>query len=306
MVLMIYNDQICKEILMPNLYNTDYQIRLSATDYKLRSDIVLKLERGGGEWSLVSTKEYWITDKGERVNKHKIVKDDLISIDTANRDHLIIITSGDEICLRMMEKYDLRGVREVTIGRASANTVTYSFMTLISSSHAVLRKEGGSWILNDTSRNGIYYKNNRIHGKHVMRRGEPVEMFGLHIMVIGQILMVGANCGTLEVSDKLSRLAIEPYEPGMAVENEQKETTYFNRSPRNLPVLNTEEVEIDAPPPPVKQESKPAYMVIGPAFSMAIPMSVGCLITIIGSQISGRSSGVATHLNFHVPSRLFQ
>ena len=33
-------------------------------------------------------------------------------------------------------------------------------------------------------------------------------------------------------------------------------------------------------------------MVIGPAFSMAIPMSIGCIIAIIGSQMSGRSSGV--------------
>ena len=29
MVLMIYNDQICKELLLPNLYNADYQIRLT-------------------------------------------------------------------------------------------------------------------------------------------------------------------------------------------------------------------------------------------------------------------------------------
>ena len=46
MVLMVYNDQICKEILMPNLFNTDYQVRLSARDYGLRADIVLKLESG--------------------------------------------------------------------------------------------------------------------------------------------------------------------------------------------------------------------------------------------------------------------
>ena len=49
MVLMIYNEQICKEILMPHLFNTDYQIRLSAKDYRLSTDIILYLERGGKE-----------------------------------------------------------------------------------------------------------------------------------------------------------------------------------------------------------------------------------------------------------------
>ena len=66
MVLMIYNEQICKEILMPNLFNTDYQIRLSAGDYRLREDIDLQLERGGREWTLVSTQNYWITEGGEK------------------------------------------------------------------------------------------------------------------------------------------------------------------------------------------------------------------------------------------------
>ena len=60
MVLMIYNEQICKEILMPHLFNTDYQIRLSAKDYRLSTDIILYLERGGKEWTLVSSKDYWI------------------------------------------------------------------------------------------------------------------------------------------------------------------------------------------------------------------------------------------------------
>ena len=55
MVLIIYNDQICKEILMPNMYNTDYQIRLDASDYGLKKDIVLKLERGESEWKIVGT-----------------------------------------------------------------------------------------------------------------------------------------------------------------------------------------------------------------------------------------------------------
>ena len=33
-------------------------------------------------------------------------------------------------------------------------------------------------------------------------------------------------------------------------------------------------------------------MVIGPAFTMAIPMSLGCMMSVIASQISGRSAGV--------------
>ena len=292
MILMVYNDQICKEILMPNVFNADYQIRLSAKDYRLSADIVLKLERGGKDWTLVSTKDYWIIENGERVQRHTIRKDDLVNIDTVSNENLIILAADDEICFQVMEKYDLSGLREVTIGRSSGNMIIYSFMSLISSSHAVLRREGAGWIITDCSKNGIYCRNKRIRGRHVMRQGEPVEMFGLHVMILGQILMVGANCGTLEVTDEVPLLSIEPYEADSMAVASEPEISYFNRAPRNLPVLNTEEVEIDAPPAPVRRESKPAYMVIGPAFSMAIPMTVGCLISIIGSQMGGHSSGV--------------
>lgn len=140
MVLMIYNDQICKELLMPNLYNADYQIRLSATDYMLRADIVLQFERGGREWSLVSTSDYWIDVNERREEKHVIHNDDLINIKTNKGEKLIIIAAGDEIRLQTMEKYDLSGLREITIGRSPGNTIVYSFMSLISSSNAVLRR----------------------------------------------------------------------------------------------------------------------------------------------------------------------
>ena len=292
MVLMIYNDQICKEILMPNLFNTDYQVRLSAREYSLRADIVLQLERGGRDWTLISTADYWINEKGEKAVSHTISKDDLINIDTLSGEHLVIIASDDEINFHVMEKYDLTHLHEVTIGRTPENMVVYSFMSLISSCHAVLRREGRGWVLTDCSRNGIYCRNNRIRGKHIMQQGVPVTLFGLQIMIIGNILMIGANCGELHVSEDMPLLDIEPYTPDPASVRPEAEISYFNRAPRNLPVLYTDDVEIDAPPPPNKQERKPAYMVIGPAFSMAIPMSLGCLISIYASQMSGRSSGV--------------
>ena len=244
MVLMVYNDQICKEILMPNLFNTDYHVRLSARDYGLRSDVELQLERGGQDWTLVSTAQYWINEGGEKVESHVIARDDLINIDTLSGEHLVIIAADDEINFHAMEKYDLSGMHEVTIGRTPDNMIVYTFMSLISASHAVLRREGGGWALTDCSRNGIYCHNNRIRGKHMMRPGEQVELFGLHLMILGQTLLVGANCGELQVSEHLPLLEIEPYVPDPVAAKAENTVSYFNRAPRNMPVLYTEAVEI--------------------------------------------------------------
>lgn len=194
MVLIIYNDQICKEILMPNMYNTDYQIRLDASDYGLKKDVVLKLERGESEWKIVGTSEYWITMREGAANAHTIAKDDLIRIDTRSGDHLIILAADVPIALKTMEKYDLQGVDRVTIGRSQDNTIVYSFQALISGVHAVLQRRGSEWILIDKSRNGIYCRNLRVKDSHVLQFGETVEFFGMHLMINGQVLMVGASC----------------------------------------------------------------------------------------------------------------
>ena len=292
MVLIIYNDQICKEILMPNMYNADYQIRLGASDYGLREEIVLKLERRESEWKIVSTSEYRITMREGTTSSHTIRKDDLIRIDTRSGDHLIILASDVPISLQTMEKYDLRGVDKVTIGRSPDNTIVYSFQSLISGIHAVLQRRGNEWILLDNSRNGIYCRNLRIKDSHVLQFGEPVEFFGLHFMVNDQVLMIGANCGTFQVSDKLPELAIDPYIPQPHEGSVEKKNVYFNRAPRKLPVLYREEVEIEAPPAQAVTEKRPPFMVIGPAFTMAIPMLLGTMISIFASRAAGRSSGI--------------
>ena len=103
--------------------------------------------------------------------------------------------------------------------------------------------------------------------------------------------MIGANCGTFRINGNLPKLAIEPYVPQPYEGLSEKKNAYFNRAPRKLPVLYKEEVEIEAPPAPTVREKKPAFMVIGPAFTMAIPMLLGAVITIFASQAAGRAAG---------------
>ena len=67
---------------------------------------------------------------------------------------------------------------------------------------------------------------------------------------------------------------------------------YFNRSPRNIPSVAIEPVEIEAPPSPRMAKERPVFLTIGPAFTMAVPMLLGCSMAILSSRIGGRSSGV--------------
>lgn len=41
MILLIYNKKICREELLPNIYDTDYRVRLHRSIYNLQEDITL-------------------------------------------------------------------------------------------------------------------------------------------------------------------------------------------------------------------------------------------------------------------------
>ena len=65
----------------------------------------------------------------------------------------------------------------------------------------------------------------------------------------------------------------------------------FRPSLRSVISVNEETVELDYPPEKRVQEKQPLLVTIGPAFTMALPMVVGCVISVIAQRSSGTSMG---------------
>lgn len=263
MILMVYNTQICKEFLLPNLHDADYTIYLRRDIYQLRQDVILKLENSSKGWELIGSEGYQIKTKKTYKERHLLCHQDIINIRTQGGDCFQIIVAD----------------------------CTPNFMELVSASHVVFQKRADGWYLSDTSSNGVFCRNLRVQGGKKLVFGDPIDIFGLHILFLGNILAVGAYYGELTVKEDI----LKPLEiPETEVENTgsrgRKEEIYFHRSPRNLPAIYREEVEIEAPPNPKMTKEKPLYMTIGPAFTMAIPMMLGCAFAIFGSRLSGYTS----------------
>lgn len=295
MILLIYNEKVCREVLLPNVYDMDYRIRMHRSIYNLHKDITLELERTPGGWSILAGKDYDLFNEG-RVEKRALLKGErILQIRTRHKEGLFIIAADVPIAFHVMYKYDISRMPEISIGSAEENMIHYSFMGLVSGDHAVMRRGRDGWYILDSSRNGVFIGNQRIKGSHRLHFGDQIDIFGLHLIFMEPLLLVGNNCGNLTVNnDRLAPLEIEV--PALnEEERERKELppdNWFNRSPRNVPTLYTDPIEIEAPPSPKQQKQRPAYMVIGPAFTMAIPMTLGCMMSVIASQISGRNAGV--------------
>ena len=297
MILLIYNEMVCREELLPNVYDTDYRVRLHKSIYSLHDDITLQLERTAVGWTLRSAWDYQVFSDRGPVKELLLEKEQILQIRTRFQENLIVMTADVPIAFHVMEKYDVSRVGDISIGVGQENTICYSFMGLISGVHAYLRHSRDGWTIVDNSKNGVFIGNQRMRGSRKLKFGDRIDIFGLHLIFMDPILLVGSNCGSLYVDEgRLESMSISVpsavKEDIQDISGKQDTESWFNRSPRNLPSLYTDPIEIEAPPSPRQQKQRPAYMVIGPAFTMAIPMSLGCLMSVIASQFSGRNAGV--------------
>lgn len=292
MILMVYNTQICKEFLLPNLRDADHTIFLRRDIYRLNEDVELRLESTADRWELLSGEDYRIRIGGEYRERVLLKDQEIMTVRTGAGDRFQILVTDCTLNFLVMEKYDISGMKEVSVGKSDGSIIRYRFMDLVSGNHAVFRRGSRGWSIRDTSSNGVFCGNIRIQGERKLAFGDHIDIFGLHIIFLGDILAVGAYYGDLEVrEDILKTLKIREITPEERGKKRALQESYFHRAPRDFPVIYREETEIEAPPNPKVLREKPLYMTIGPAFTMAIPMMLGCAFAVFGSRLSGYTSG---------------
>lgn len=297
MILLIHNKKNCREIQLPIVFDTDWPITLSKSQYQLNTEVTLNLENRGGNWYIRSGSNYTLKRDGVREESFRFENETVTEVKTSGGERIHIVASDSETKFRVMTKYDLTAVNEIHIGAREDNDIQYCFMGLVSGHHLTIRRDGSRWTIVDTSTNGSFIDGRRFTGAVRLHSGEHINIFGLHIIRTGQYLSIGVNCGEVEIkSDWLRRARVEKKKTESEYLPVRREHTvsFFNRSPRELKPLIQEKLEIEPPPQPRQEKQKPTYMVIGPAFTMAIPMMLGCLMMVTASWLSKKTGGLGT------------
>lgn len=305
MIVIVYNSGVYREYLLPNITNADYTLNLGESSLGLKRDVEVMMEVTADTWKLLSGEGYSISREQE-VLTEKVLKDgDIIELMTTAGETMQLIVTDAEFEFPVMQKFDIRNESYITIGKNEDNSIIYNFQHLISGCHGILERRGGNFYIQDTSTNGIFYKYRRITGNKKLEFGDCINIFGLKILYLENILAVGTCYGEFAVqegsfnlyADVDCRTEAAGGQPGQAPvpavggNMRKAQVQYFNRSPRNIPSVSTEPVEIEAPPSPRVGKEKPVFLTIGPAFTMAVPMLLGCSMAVLSSRIGGRSSG---------------
>lgn len=289
MILMIYKSDVFKDILLPNTDNTDYQILIEKNRFNIRKEFYLSLEIINHSWYLIS-KSYKVIQDNVCLDRVKMCGNQIITIKTFDDELLRIIVVDSEFSLISYEKYSLNDITSLTVGSNITNTVVYKFINLVSKYHCVFEKRHNDWLVSDTSSNGVFINNRRISGTVKLSFGDIVEIFGLKIVYFNRIIAIGSRVGKIEVSDTLNEHLVSINITQNTEINNEHSIEYFNRSPRIFPEICDEEITIEPPSTPQFSKKRPLLSVIGPSFTMAIPMLIGCGLAIFSTSMHGGMS----------------
>ena len=292
LVIMAYTKEVLKEFYLPVINNADYSVHISQQLFSLPEDIEVTLEIVDNKWRFSENYKYRILGQNHKNYFGIPIKDgDVLELITASNAAVAFVIIESEQAFQVFHKYDLTGLSEVFIGSDSNNNIQYDMLNFISRNHASLQYHERGWILYDTSTNGIFYNSMRIHNSLQLKFGDRIEIFGLLIVYLGNMLAVSPRFGSWKVKIHGLTECYFPADNHNTDSKIRKDKVFFKRSPRNMETLFQEDVEIEAPPVLQRKKPKPLFMTIGPAFTMAIPMLLGSGISLFAARSMGSGGG---------------
>lgn len=286
-ILLIYSKTACKEYCLPNIDNSDYQIVLDKKSFGIGRDLHVKLEVIKKCWSFQRDTEYEIIQEQEIFYGQELKGGMLLQLHTLDGERLAIVVVETANHLKCPKKFFVSNNQVITIGKDSNNTIKYEFNGLISRRHAQLTINLNSCVVEDLSKNGVFWNNRRINQVHTLKFGESITMYGLQIIYLGNVLAV-SGLAEFVVDEQLSPFVNEEVTDKIGVK-EKEENPFFHRSPRTIEELFEDEIKIVDPPNSKKEKEKSLLLRIGPSITMVIPTSVGCVMAM---YLGGGNSGL--------------
>lgn len=154
---------------------------------------------------------------------------------------------------------------ELRIGRAASNDIHYE-NTMVSGSHAVLRKDGEGWSITDNnSLNGVYVNDCRVETAR-LNIGDVIYIIGLRIIIGPDFLSM--NCRGRAIYLNQSKLIPLDRLPAPAPPP-QTEDAVFNRQPRRRAAMNLKPIVIEAPPMSMNGNKMPLVLRMGSSMVMS-------------------------------------
>ncbi len=286
-VLSVYSTKAFKEYLLPAVNNADFQLVLQCGLFGFPEDVEISMEILDRKWKIIPDEECSFTYAATReaYAGAALKNGDILSASLGHGGQLSVIVKETDSSFTVYEKFSLANAREITIGKGEENTFCYDNLGLVSKQHARIARKENFFVIQDSSANGLFVNGRRVVGASQLHYGDCIDIFGLRLVYLEEFLAVNTTAPGLKIKQE-ALLAFSPIsqEAGGGQSGEPESRRLFHRSPRNIPKIETEKIEIEAPPAPRELNAQPTFMAIGPSMTMALPMLLGCAMSISGAR----------------------
>lgn len=288
----VYGERAFKKILLPAINNADYRAVLYKDVFGLAGDLVLDMEIVNHQWNFKKNTEYVLTCNGEDYFGAELRTNDIVQLQTSQGEKLTILVYQVDTPFEVYRKYSLKNLRRVTIGKEPGNHIQYDYFGMVSKQHAVLELSDGGCRIRDLSSNGIFVNSIRVKESQVLNFGDSIHILGLQMIYLGSLLAVEQASAPVVIDDFVLKEQSGAQLEACAAryEGEAEGKKLFHRTPRNIEKIDEEPIEIEEPPAPANLRQQPLLLAIGPAFTMAIPMLLGSMLSIYSYRNGGSSS----------------
>lgn len=291
--LTVFTEKTFKELFLPAVNNADYTLVLEHGDFSLPRDIEIRMEVVNGNWRVLPTDNEYELVQNETVKEIiNCVNKSSFKIKTYDGFEFSVVVIESDRTIETIGKYDIVNLNEIRVGKSEDCDIQYEGIGLVSRLHATITPSYDGWYVNDQSLNGVFVGTKRIQGGYKLNFGDCINIFGLHIVFLERFIAVNASYGEVMINTaRLKETQISETFSLPVYSGKIPEKQFFHRSPRHLPLIHKEQISIEMPPAPKVTAERPLWMTIGPAFTMAIPMMLGCLIAIIAMSAMNGGMG---------------
>ena len=306
-VLTVYSDTAFKEYLLPAEQDSTYTLKVEKSLFGLQYDLNLFMECQSGLWTIkrpigmdikyhTSLKDtngsYYTAYDGRNISNT-----DILRINITKKDWIAILVKETGRVFSVYQKYELVGEGKLTIGKNPNHTIIYDNSKLVSGNHAAIKWSGRSIRVIDTNSTNGTFINGKIIKKNeeiTVSYGDCLDIFGLRILFFNPVIAISSEADNLSINENYLQKYASGWDRRGTISIEKKEISkeLFHRSPRNLPKIETDKIEIEAPPAPRELAQQSFLMTIGPALTMALPMLAGCLLSVYATQIQGGTANL--------------
>ncbi len=295
-ILSVYSKTAYKDELLPAINDADFVLKLPGDLFGIRNDLEIFMEINNGIWSFSGDfQKYRI----EYVLQHQsaagknLNNGDMFTVFLPEGGQVFIIVRTTEQGFSVLSKFPLFGIDVIRIGAAPDNDLQYDFNKLISRNHAIISRAKDGYVLTDLqSSNGTFVNSQRLtEGSYKLFFGDRINVYGLKIIFLGNMIALDENTDGLYIRNKAFCKYIQEKEesetPLQLLSGRDNEP--YHRSPRNIPRIETDPVEIEAPPQAKENMALPTFMAIGPSMTMALPMLLGSSMTIAAATSNNQN-----------------